>query len=293
MADNALKTPLISTIANHTAKRANDFAHVQPKGVPCTVTKVEKDIITVKFDGANGVWNMPQMKMSQAFSPYGRDPTQVGDKGYASPADYYMGGNTGLGGGSTNFTPRGNLTPLVFHPASKTNSEERDYDQYTGAGGPNGVKWVQTAKQPKNDQTPPGTPTASSLLKMLGWGRRSRQAWSDRLMALDDTGQQKDDDRSYYEMDKNGRHALRSKTGKVSITADEQANKLTLRAPASGGNVWVGGNGVDPGLYGPIVVASPMGLMITKNAKGKWQAQDEQDELKSAAPPAQGSGANP
>ena len=215
MADNALKTPLTQTIGNHTDRRANDFSHIQPKGLPCTVTKVEKDIITVKFEGSNGVWTMPTMKMTQAFSPYGRDPTQVGDKGYASPSDYYLGGMTDLGGGSTNYSPRGNLTPLVFHPISRTGSEKRDYDQYTGAGGPNGVKWLQTAKQPKSNQTPPNTPAPQMLKLMLGWGRRSRQAWADRAIPalLDD---QQDDQRSYYEMNKDGRHAMRSKTGKVS-----------------------------------------------------------------------------
>lgn len=294
MADNALKTPLIQTITGHINRRGNDFSQVSPKGIPCSVTAIDKDIVTVKFEGSNGVWNMPTMKMSQAISPYGRDPTQVGDKGYASPADYYVGGISGLGGGSTNFTPRGNLTPLIFHPMAQAKSEARDYDQLTHAGGPSGVKIIQQAKQPKNDQTP--APTPQELRKMLGWGRRSRQAWADRPVTLDDTSDQQQDNRSYLEIDKNGRHALRSVSGKHSAVIDEASRKIALRVPAESSNVWVGGNGVNGALYGPMLVATPMGLMVTTNSKAKWQQSDEADELKSASPPAQGGdggGANP
>ena len=241
MVDNALKTPLISTIVGHIDRRGNDFSQVSPKGIPCSVTAIDKDIVTVKFEGSNGVWNMPTMKMSQAISPYGRDPTQVGDKGYASPADYYIGGISGLGGGSTNFTPRGNLTPLVFHPMAQKTSEARDYDQLTHAGGPTGVKIIQNAKQPKNDPTVPGAPapTPQELRRMLGWGRRSRQAWADRPVALDDTSSQQQDNRSYLEIDKNGRHALRSKSGKVSATIDETAQQAHAQG-ASGKQQRVG-----------------------------------------------------
>ena len=279
MADNALKTPFSTSVGEWTDNRANNFTQVQAKGIPCRVVKIDKDIVTVAFEGSNGVWTMPQMKMTQAFSPYGRDPTQVGDKGYASPGDYNLGDQTGLGGKNI-YSSSGNLTPLVFHPISRTNSEKRDYDQYTGAGGPSGMKFLQNAVQPK-DQTVPGTPTPKMLKALLGMGSRSRQAWINRPAPLDDTqgGQQQQDNRSYMEINKNGRIAHRSKTGKVSITADENANKLTLRAPASDGMVFVGGNGVNTGLYGPIVLASPMGLMITCNSRGKWQRQDEKDEL--------------
>jgi hypothetical protein len=127
------------------------------KGIPCHVVKVDKDIVTVHFDIQNNVWSVPEMKMPVAFSDYVRDPTQVGDKGYASPADFYLGGNSGLGGGVADFSPRGNLTTLVFHPMSKTTNEPRDYDQLTLTGGPHGVKIIQK-KQQQNTPLPPPRP---------------------------------------------------------------------------------------------------------------------------------------
>ena len=163
MTNNALKQPLSRSIGYHVDRRANDFSHVPAKGLPCRVTKVEKDIITIAFEGSNGIWNMPTRKISQAFSPYGRDPTQVGDKGYASPSDYHIGQINKLGDVPSNWKQRGNLTPLVFHPISKAKSEARDYDQLTHAGGPTGVKIIQTAKQPKEEASkPPDQPSAAS-----------------------------------------------------------------------------------------------------------------------------------
>lgn len=74
------------------------------------------------------------------MSPYGRNPTQVGDKGYAVPGHYYLGGVTGDAGGNTDFYPRGNLTTLSFEHTSHKQNPDRDVDQLTHMGGPNG--WV-------------------------------------------------------------------------------------------------------------------------------------------------------
>lgn len=58
--------------------------------------------------------------MPVATSEYARVPLQVGDKGFAIAADAYLGGNSGLGGGTADLTRRGNLTPLVFCPIGNT-----------------------------------------------------------------------------------------------------------------------------------------------------------------------------
>jgi hypothetical protein len=274
MADNALKTPLSQSIGGYADQRANAFTHTQAKGMPCRVVKVEKDILTIAFEGQNNIWTMPQVKIPQAFSPYGRDPTQVGDKGTAHPGDFNLGGISGLGGGPSDWTPRGNLTPLVFHPTSKVNSETRDYDQYTGAGGPNGMKFLQKANQPKDNQQPPGTPNPQLLKRMLGWGSRSRRMWDSRPRATPPSSQQKDE-RSFMELDKSGVVTHSSKTGKHQVTVDEGGSKITLKVPVSGSTAWVGGTGKQSSLYGPFIVATPMGLMITCNSQGKWQKQDD------------------
>ena len=253
MADNALKAPLSTTIGRHVERRANDFIHPQSKGLPCRVVKVEKDILTIAFEGDNKVWNMPTRKIPQAISPYGRDPTQVGDKGYASPSDYHLGGISGLGKVKSSWQPRGNLTPLVFHPLSKENSESRNYNQLAHSGGPDGVKIIQTARQPKDEEAqPPVTP--KMMQQMIGWGASARRAWLKRPAPPPMVTPLAEEDRSSMELDKDGKVVHRSKTGKHEMQIDEGGQKMFLKVPASGSKIWIGGTGKNPALYTPMGV---------------------------------------
>ena len=65
-------------------------------------------------------------------------PTQVGDLGVTMPADVYLGGISGLGGGTADFTQRGNLTALVFVPVSSAGSPPIDQNA-AQVQGPNGA----------------------------------------------------------------------------------------------------------------------------------------------------------
>ena len=195
-------------------------------------------------------------KISQAFSPYGRDPTQVGDKGYARPSDYHIGRINKLGDVPSNWKQRGNLTPLVFHPISKAKSEERDYDQLTHAGGPTGVKIIQTAKQPKEDEASRLTacPAPDASDARLGLMRRGWLGCATSF-AQPSVTPFAEDDRTSMEIDKEGKiihHA--SKTGKHVMTVDEDGKKMTLRVPVSDRKIWIGGSGKKPSLYQPVGV---------------------------------------
>jgi hypothetical protein len=134
-------------------KRTNTAQERQTKSIPCHVTKVDKDFITVAFETQNGIFTPPTVKIPQSMSQYGRDPTQVGDKGFASPSDYYLGGVTGDAGGNTNFYPRGNLTAISFQPVSHKQNPDRDVDQLTHMGGPNGWIVGSFKKQKQDGQT--------------------------------------------------------------------------------------------------------------------------------------------
>jgi hypothetical protein len=118
------KNPFQRNIDVWVDKKINDQLQRISKPIPCHVTAVDKDFVTVAFETHDNTFTPPTVKIPQSMSPYARDPTQVGDKGYAVPSNYY---------------PRGNLTPLSFQPISHTDTESRDYDQYTVTGGPNGV----------------------------------------------------------------------------------------------------------------------------------------------------------
>jgi hypothetical protein len=176
MGDNALKTPLNSSLINSADRRSNNFRQSATKAMPCHVTKIDKDFATVSFDPQNGIWTLPQIKIPVSMSRYVRDPTQVGDYGYAVPSDYNTNTLTGLGGSFTNFFPKGNLSPLSFQPFSRTQNEDRDYDQLTLTGGPHGVKIIQSPQ--KNKQPPPqGSQLSLSQRRMRPMGARARASW--------------------------------------------------------------------------------------------------------------------
>lgn len=165
MVDGSLTRPVNYNLSRHTNQKSNDFSLIDSKGIPCHVIAIDRDMVTVAFDTHNSVWTLPTMKMPVAMSGYARDATQVGDHGYAVKSNYYLGGNSGLGGGVADYGPRSNLTPLTFHPMSRTQNQTRDYNQYTVTGGTTGVKIWQgpvPSQQAQNQQTGQGASPSSS-----------------------------------------------------------------------------------------------------------------------------------
>lgn len=247
--DTVFKIPLNKSISDFTNQRSNDFQQQMTKGIPCHVTKIEKDMVTVAFDAKNNTWTVPSVKMPQAFSPYGRDPTKVGDKGYAAPADYNLGGNSGLGGGIADFSPRGNLTPLVFHPISHTNTEKRDYDQYTLTGGTNGVRIIQKQQQTQTQSPPQAQRRVRALeARVLRYHTR-RFGWKfPQPNPLAD----EDNKNAFMQIDKDGKIQHTSTDGKHEVTVDQNQKKITLNVPVED-KVYLGGDGQE-GIYLPVML---------------------------------------
>jgi hypothetical protein len=109
-----------------------------PKSIQGHVSKIlENDFLEFTID-ATGPYTLPVIKLSQAFSKYHREPTKVGDKGYAVPNDFYIGGETEDGGGTANMYPRGNLSNGIFHPISVKSFDKRDPDMFLVTGGASG-----------------------------------------------------------------------------------------------------------------------------------------------------------
>jgi hypothetical protein len=126
---------------NFTRTKTADNFQNQAKKLPCHVVTVNNDdTVVVSFDITDSVFTLPNVTVPQAFSKYSREPTQVGDKGYVIPNDVNLGGESGIGGGTANLYPRGNLTTGVFHPISNTNNPKRDQNQFLVTGGPTGHK---------------------------------------------------------------------------------------------------------------------------------------------------------
>ncbi|WP_261505711.1 hypothetical protein [Burkholderia multivorans] len=137
MADNYSKLPLQRSLNRLAIQRAAQAIEDTGNALPCRVTKVTGAIVTVEFE-VQGTWTLPPVTIPKAESPWIRNPTQVGDKGVTMPADAYLGGVSGLGGGTANFKRRGNLSTLVFVPVSNTNSAPDDPNAAQVCG-PNGA----------------------------------------------------------------------------------------------------------------------------------------------------------
>lgn len=117
MSDNARKTPLAPALRNVASVRAADKVQILGKDLPCKVMKVTGQLVTVSFL-VDGVFTLPQVEMAIDTRLEDWYPVQVGTLGVARPSDVYIGGVTGLGGGNADYTQRGNLATLVFHPVS-------------------------------------------------------------------------------------------------------------------------------------------------------------------------------
>ncbi|WP_321913586.1 hypothetical protein [Paraburkholderia sp. J11-2] len=138
MDDNYGKLWLQKTTNQLAVTRAQQAIKSLGRALPCRVTAVSGAIVTVAFEVNAAPWNLPQITIPKAESPWIRMPTQVGDKGVTMPADVYLGGVSGLGGGVASMLQRGNLSALVFVPVSNANSGPIDQNA-AQIQGPNGA----------------------------------------------------------------------------------------------------------------------------------------------------------
>jgi hypothetical protein len=137
MADNFAKLWLQKSQNQLAINRAAQEIQKQGHALPCRVVAVNGAIVTVEFEVDTAPWTLPQITIPKAESPWIRMPTQMGDKGVTMPADVYLGGISGLGGGTADMRKRGNLSALVFVPVSNANSGPDDPNAAQVCG-PNG-----------------------------------------------------------------------------------------------------------------------------------------------------------
>ncbi|EEN8889751.1 hypothetical protein GJD23_22080, partial [Salmonella enterica subsp. enterica] len=108
------------------------------KILPAEVVSQSGKMVTVTFLLRDIPYTLPQLTIPLFGPQYIRYPMQKGDKGIVIPADAYLGGVSGLGGGTAELTPPANLSALVFLPISNTEWENVD-GQVLTLYGPEGV----------------------------------------------------------------------------------------------------------------------------------------------------------
>jgi hypothetical protein len=116
---NYLKTPIGSSLARIAQQVVATAIQQLGKALPCSVVSVAGQIVTVKFEVNAAGQTLPSVTIPILTSVYDWIPVQPGDTGMTVPADAYLGGISGLGGGVASLTPRANLSALGFVPCAR------------------------------------------------------------------------------------------------------------------------------------------------------------------------------
>ena len=120
---------------------ANKIAQAQlmaGKVLPAAVVERNGNMVVIQVLLRNVPYVVPHLTVPLFGPEYIRYPMQPGDKGILIPADTYLGGVSGLGGGTADLTPPANLSALTFLPISNTEWESVDPNVLTMYG-PEGV----------------------------------------------------------------------------------------------------------------------------------------------------------
>lgn len=128
------------------------------KILPASVVSRSGNMITVQVLLRDTPYVIPHLTVPLFGPEYIRYPMQLGDKGILIPADTYIGGVSGLGGGTANLTTPANLSALTFLPISNTEWESVDPSVLT-LYGPEGV----TLRDSKSKTTFLLTPTSITI----------------------------------------------------------------------------------------------------------------------------------
>jgi hypothetical protein len=119
MSDNSERLWLQQTINKAAIIRASEAIERLGAALPCKVVAVSGSIVTVSFE-VNSIWTLPNITIPKAEGQWIRSPTQIGDLGLTMPASVYLGGISGLGGGTASAASPGNLEALVWVPVAST-----------------------------------------------------------------------------------------------------------------------------------------------------------------------------
>lgn len=138
MLDTSQKTPFSRSLNEFAQNKIRDFMAIQGKVLPASITAVDGSIVTVKFE-LNAPFPLPAVTVPVEGSQYVRVPYQIGEKGIVIPSDYYLGGVSGLGGGTAGTSLPANLSALVFVPIGNKNWDQADDPKKIVLWGPDGA----------------------------------------------------------------------------------------------------------------------------------------------------------
>jgi hypothetical protein len=139
-ASNSQKTALARSLEQFANRQVRSALDLLGQALPCSVvTVVFSGIVTVKFEITNVPFTLPNITVSIIGSEYVRLPIQKGMKGAVIAFDAYLGGMTGLGGGTADLTQRPNLSNLAFVPLGNSGWSATDDPNAVVIYGPDGA----------------------------------------------------------------------------------------------------------------------------------------------------------
>jgi hypothetical protein len=148
-AGNWQKIPLARSLNQFAEKKIRGAMALLGNVLPAQVVSVSNSIVTVKFLLAattNSPYTLPNVTVPIAGPEYVRMPTQIGDKGVVIPSDVYLGGVSGLGGGTADLSLQANLSSLIFLSIGNKNFSATDDPNAVVIYGPNGTILRNIAK---------------------------------------------------------------------------------------------------------------------------------------------------
>lgn len=130
MADNNQKTPQQQSLNAFAKSKALEQIIQTGRSLPCIVSAITGSIVTVTFQiqsapGQTPV-TIPSVTIPIIGSEYIRLPIQVGCTGMTVAADAYLGGMSGLGGGTATLGQQANLSALAFVPLGAMSFSAQD-----------------------------------------------------------------------------------------------------------------------------------------------------------------------
>jgi hypothetical protein len=147
---NAQKTPIAVSLERWGQRKVQGVIALTGKALPASVVSVvSSGIVTVKFNLTNIPYTLPNVTVPLFGPEYIRYPIQPGCLGVVFPADAYLGGVSGLGGGTADLSQRANLTALVFFPIGNKGWSATDDANAVVIYGPDGVILRDSASKGK------------------------------------------------------------------------------------------------------------------------------------------------
>lgn len=157
MSSNVQKTPIGRTLEQFAQRKARQAIVSTGRSLPASVAEVVgSGVVTVKFELTNTPYTLPNITVPMIGSEYIRLPIQVGCLGWVMSADAYLGGVSGLGGGTADLSQRGNLSMLVWSPIGNKTWTDPDNANAVVIYGPDGVVLRDLGKKNTFTLTPSG-----------------------------------------------------------------------------------------------------------------------------------------